>query len=836
MTIILFLERSKRYCRELKMKNFKTRILSLTLAMITALSLVGTNIVPAYALELITEPEETTISEETEDTSSESESTEEQEVNSTLITIIARNSDDNTRISTALISIKDKDDKVLSFVKVGEGEYQYSSSGTIKALETNSKGKVIISNLEQGTYTAYDAGTEKTYICEGNNKFMISSLSDNLEVSLDYSLNVGSLTLTFLDGDDNSAIEKGRFVLKDYLGNLIDVTCTSPGNYECSNSQSGAGEFITNSSGKVTVTKIPSGKYTLEEVYAPSKYNSGYVIETVTIAAKEVINVTVTNTKLYGDVNIKISSSLDESKLKGYVFKIANSEGFALPMYEANTNQYYYNRGGENTAITVKSASDLSIIGLPEGSYILHMEKGIDDYKKINDVSFKVEDGKITTISLNPQRSVGSLSIKKMDETTEKGLKGFKLSILDETKAEMHFVKNEDGTYTYTIDKNGLNILETNEDGKILVKELPTGTVFIKEISASEGYLYSREEIEQTISEDIETVYKSKSQKSNCALEFVDKDGNPIEGVSVVITDDNNKTILESKSNANGYILMSNISEGKYIYEIIGVPEGYSLPQIKSEFTVDSKGIASGLEKIKVDFNKIEIQIAGVTGDLTGFEFIIVNTDGKELKTSTDLNGLAIFEKIPFGQYSLKNTKAPKEYELSEEVFDNILIDDKYENASNKYTFNIKEIEIESTTTEQVEKSNGGITTIIIVLVFILLAAIGGIVFVLIKPKKDENNTDDNKENIQKDKKTTQANLENKVNKEIDKEEKKSKENKKETLEIEPIIITEEISTETIIETTTEKIAQEENIIIPDDINDRKPKKDSSGLIDPFNK
>ena len=834
------------------MKNIKSKFLSLTFAIIASLSLIVTSVAPAYAIEATSSTEtETTTASETETTTE----TEEPEINSTLITIIARNSDDNTRISSALVSIKDNSGNTLPFVKTGDGEYQYSTSGTIKALETNSKGKIIISNLEKGTYTAVDAGTESTYICEGNNKFMISTLSDNLEVSLDYSLNVGSLCLTFLDGDDNSVIEKGRFVLKDSLGNLVDVTCISAGSYECSNSKSGAGEFITNSSGKVTVTKIPSGKYTVEEVYAPAKYNSGLVTASVTINAKEITNITVTNTKKYGDLNVKINSALDSSKLKGYVFKIANADGYAMPMYEASDNLFYYNRGGENTAVTVKSASDLSLVGLPEGSYTLHMDKGIDDYKKINDVSFKIEKGKVTTITLNPQRSVGSLSISKKDETTGKGLKNFKIQLLAADNSEMNFTKNESGYYEYTIEKNGINVLETDEDGKILVKGIPTGTIFVKEIAATEGYMFSREQVEQTISEDTETVYESTSKKSNCALEFVDKEGNPVEGISVKITDTNDKVVLESKSNANGYILMSNISAGKYVYEIVEVPSTYSLPQIKSEFSVDDKGIATGLEIITIDYSSISIEIAGISGnDASGFEFVLKDSNGKEYKLTSDKEGKVIFEKIPYGTYSITNTKAPEGYEKSEESFENILIDGKYSNATNKYTFNTKEIVIEETTSsESNEKNNNnGFTAIIVILVLILLAAIGGIIYVLIQSKKESSNKE-NKENgdtnnsenkkaeekvehkTEENTKPNQKQEKNESNKQKNDKTKKDSVKTEETSEVEPIIITEEPNEDIIIETTQEAI-KEENIVIPEDVNDRKPSKASSTPIDPFNK
>ena len=482
------------------------------------------------------------------------------------------------------------------------------------------------------------------------------------------------------------------------------------------------------------------------------------------------------------------------------------------------------------------------------------MDKGIDDYKKINDVSFKIEKGKVTTITLNPQRSVGSLSISKKDETTGKGLKNFKIQLLAADNSEMNFTKNESGYYEYTIEKNGINVLETDEDGKILVKGIPTGTIFVKEIAATEGYMFSREQVEQTISEDTETVYESTSKKSNCALEFVDKEGNPVEGISVKVTDTNNKVVLESKSNANGYILMSNISAGKYVYEIVEVPSTYSLPQIKSEFSVDDKGIATGLEIITIDYSSISIEIAGISGnDASGFEFVLKDSNGKEYKLTSDKEGKVIFEKIPYGTYSITNTKAPEGYEKSEESFENILIDGKYSNATNKYTFNTKEIIIEETTSsESNEKNNNGFTAIIIILVLILLAAVGGIIYILIQSKKESSNKE-NKENgdinnsenkkaeekvehkTEENTKPNQKQEKNESNKQKNDKTKKDSVKTEETSEVEPIIITEEPNEDIIIETTQEAI-KEENIVIPEDVNDRKPSKASSTPIDPFNK
>ena len=69
------------------------------------------------------------------------------EVNSTIITIVAKNLDTEQRIDTALFSIKDNNGNLLTFAKTSDGEYQYTTSGTLKALEVDYKGKVKITNI-----------------------------------------------------------------------------------------------------------------------------------------------------------------------------------------------------------------------------------------------------------------------------------------------------------------------------------------------------------------------------------------------------------------------------------------------------------------------------------------------------------------------------------------------------------------------------------------------------------------------------------------------------------------------------------------------------------------
>lgn len=763
------------------------------------------------------------------------------EESNTLVTITARNTDDNQRISSAKFNIKDPSGKTLAFTKSQNGIYVYSDMGNTQTVEADAKGKAQVSNLPPGSYIVSDYEIPSTFISKGNSTFTLGGPSEQLEVSMDYILNVGSLTVSYLDGDTNKGIAKGRFVLKDSNGNLVNVTnVNNKGNYECSNSKSGAGEFLTNKQGKATVSNIPAGQYILEQVYAPFQYNSGLETKRVTITAKDTALATITNVGRYGDLTVKVTSSMTSKKLSGFVFKVVNSEGYAIPLYEQEDNVYYYNDGGKDTEVTVKSASkDLDIIGLPAGNYTLHMVKGITNYKKIGDVRFSINNRRNTTLSVKSPRAVGNITIIKKDKSNQKALEGFKMRIYDkEGKNAYKFKKNEQNKYEYVSDdtEDASADLVTDKDGKISAKGLPTGTVMIKEVAAPEGYMFSRAGVEQTIAAKTETVYESESDKSNCVLEFIDEQNKGVKGVSVRIIDLNGKIVLESKSNANGYVLMSNIAEGTYTYEVTEVPSTYSLPETKAEFTISKDGIATGLSPIKVEFSKLTVSANGMTEeDKSGIEFTLTNAEGANFTATTGADGKAVFVQVPYGVYSLKQTSAKDGYTISEDIIDNIVVDGKYKSQSFDFSLTPADSQPETTpgiktqTESEIVKKSNALMTVLIILVVILMITIGGIIFVIFRVKADTKNGQT---------KTPQQEPGNRqmfpsrteqppATKNTSSKKQKKKANNNKTKEKAPEPIKADNKKE------QKKNNQNENLVVPENVNDRKPKKNSAP-IDPF--
>lgn len=721
--------------------KFKQKIISFT---IIAAFIISALSIPVYATEA-TESTETTAS--TESTST-SETTKPAPEVKTTVTIVGKNTDTNQRVDTAQFQVKNSSGNILSFNLIATGEYAYSTSGTTKVLSADSKGKVKITNLGTGSYTVVDGGTESKYVSSGSATFTLSTLNDTIEVPMEYYSNAGSLILTFLDGDDNSVIPKGRFVLKDSLGNLIEISYTSDSTYVYTSNKSNAGEFITNSAGKATVTNIPAGNYTIEQVYAPSNYNSGFVTQDITISARETTNVTLKNTKEYGNLIITFDSSVDISKISSYEFKIADKDGYAITLTEQSDNNYAYYKSSANTSLKVKSNNHkVTVAGLPAGSYVLHQVAGPEGYVNIADTAFTIIKNENAEIALAPVRAVGSISIKKSDATTNEGLKGFGISLIDNiTGNTMSFVKNSSGVYEYTTQANAETILETDESGNILATGLPTGKISVKEVYAAEGYMYSRELVEQTITTGTETVYKSSAQKSNCFLEFVNEDGEAIPGVAIKIRNTRDEIVLERKSDSYGRIIMSSLNTGTYIYEVVGVPSTYALPQAKKEFTVNEKGVSSGLSAIQISYNRIEIYVSSdAVSSVKDLEINLVSSNGEVFSAITDSKGIAVISKIPYGTYTLKQITEIEGY-VTEESYNNILVDDKFENGS-KYSFNIKVDEdylarlAAQAEQERLAKQKKILTIAIVVLAFLVLSAINIIVYLLLK-RKDEKNSE----------------------------------------------------------------------------------------------
>ena len=87
---------------------------------------------------------------------------------------------------------------------------------------------------------------------------------------------------------------------------------------------------------------------------------------------------------------------------------------------------------------------------------------------------------------------------------------------------------------------------------------------------------------------------------------------------------------------------------------------------------VDAQGQVSGDAEIRDDWTRFSLRKTDTGGRvLAGVQFALVDADGNQIMTAeTDENGLASFERIPYGRYTVVETRPLSGYLVAELTVD----------------------------------------------------------------------------------------------------------------------------------------------------------------------
>lgn len=149
-----------------------------------------------------------------------------------------------------------------------------------------------------------------------------------------------------------------------------------------------------------------------------------------------------------------------------------------------------------------------------------------------------------------------------------------------------------------------------------------------------------------------------------------DDSGVALQGVEFGLYSDSNcnNLITSATTNSLGQVLFTNLNIGDtyYIKEISGLT-GYIVDN-----TIKTVTVSAGNQTIDVSNVQIKAQIKVTKRDsesndlLSGAEFGIYNQANTLVETIiTDSTGVATLSKLPYGQYTIRETKAPIGYQLS---------------------------------------------------------------------------------------------------------------------------------------------------------------------------
>ncbi|KOM60666.1 SpaA isopeptide-forming pilin-related protein [Bacillus anthracis] len=259
-----------------------------------------------------------------------------------------------------------------------------------------------------------------------------------------------------------------------------------------------------------------------------------------------------------------------------------------------------------------------------------------------------------------PAAKKGNLQIKKVDENNENiVLKDAKFDVIDK-------------------ENNVVDTVTTNEKGIAEVKDLPFGDYFVKEISAPEGYIKIDAPVKVTIDNTniIEFVIKNTKKLENGQLKLLKKDsesGQLLPGAKFDVIDKDGKVVETIVTDDKGEVLSKQLPVGSYTLKEVEAPKGYELSSSSVSVDVEANKVVTVdvvnkkiPEKVTGQFEVVKVDANDKTKLLSGAEFEVYKDGKKVAELKTGESGKVMSPKLPLGEYTVKETKAPAGYKLSD--------------------------------------------------------------------------------------------------------------------------------------------------------------------------
>ncbi len=490
---------------------------------------------------------------------------------------------------------------------------------------TDKDGNITVRGIKPGTYVFKETIAPDGYVLnEGTCEFTIDENGKVKE---------GSVT-TIYNARKEFIISKVDSATKNPLANVEFNILDKDGNPVKNDDESN--KFVTDINGKIVLSKIQDGKYTLKEIKAPKGYKkmSDMTFEVNKDTLK--VGLTVENEPIKASIK-KVDAQDPTKVLAGAKFEVRKG---ALLVSQEVTNE--------------KGLIDLSY--LEPGTYeVKEVQAPVGYIADKTARTFTVKDNGDIDGDLVFKNTALSDKIVKVDAKTGKALEGAKFSFFN---------------------ANGENILNTvsDKDGNIAVTGLETGEYTFKETAAPSGYKADTNKVYKiTIAKDgsITGDKRIENEANSITLEKVNKDNNGLEGAKFEVRDKDDKVISTVISDKEGKITINGLAAGKYTLKEIKAPKGYIKSDKNFSIEVLEDGTVTG--DVKITNEDTFVKITKVNEDkekLADAEFDIKDNDGKFIaKAKTSSEGTITIRRLPIGKYILKETKAPKGYLLSDKEF-----------------------------------------------------------------------------------------------------------------------------------------------------------------------
>ncbi len=491
------------------------------------------------------------------------------------------------------------------------------------------------------------------------------------------------------------------FKLLDSDGNVVTQTVSYPTRREIDT-------FYTDENGEVTLPEtVTRGMYFIEEVQAPQ----GYLIRTERLGVfvgetgdahgeAYTLDIEIPNEPVMGRVkvekkglrlvrlaeqtdaygNIVHQPVYEEGYLAGAVFELRAAEDII-----GKDGTLWFHAGDVADTITTTEAGKDASKELPLGRYELVEVSAPEGYLldgAPHEVELRYENDHTAVVETNVTLGNGYLSTEITMEKEKEDLE----IIMDDDHVRQALVNipgegfvfglfaDEElrvGDVTLTADTL-VATGATDAAGRLaFVGNFPHGAYYVKELSAPDGWTLNPAKFAVTLEPKAQSggvIRVSLPEPvhdeliyTRVTLTKTDITGQKtLSGATIEVKDEQGKVIYRETTDANGQIPQIPVTPGTYTFKEVYAPDGYALNEAEMRFTVDADGNVTGDTTIRDDYTRFSLRKVDESGKpLAGVMFGLKKADGMLMMTAkTDAKGMATFEKVPFGTYTLVETRA----------------------------------------------------------------------------------------------------------------------------------------------------------------------------------
>ena len=490
------------------------------------------------------------------------------------------------------------------------------------------------------------------------------------------------------------------FKLLDSDGNVVTQTVSYPTRGEIDT-------FYTDENGEVTLPEtVTRGMYFIEEVHAPQ----GYLIRTERLSVfvgetggapgeAYTLDIEIPNEPVMGRVMVekkglrlvRLAEQTDayghvvhqpvyeEGYLAGAVFELRAAEDI-----DGKDGTVWFHAGDVADTITTTEAGKDASKELPLGRYELVEVSAPEGYLldgAPHGVELRYENDHTAVVETNVTLGNGYLSteitLEKEKEDLEIIMEGdhvrqVLVNIPGEGFVFGLFADEELRVGDVTLTADTLVATGTTDAaGKLaFVGNFPHGAYYVKELSAPDGWTLNPAKFAVTLEPQAQSggvIRVSLPEPvhdeliyTRVTLTKTDITGQKtLPGATIEVKGEQGKVIYRETTDANGQIPQIPVVPGTYTFKEVYAPDGYALNEAEMRFTVDADGNVTGDTTIRDDYTRFSLRKADENGKpLAGVMFGLKKADGMLLMTAkTDAKGMATFEKVPFGTYTLVETQ-----------------------------------------------------------------------------------------------------------------------------------------------------------------------------------